>query len=96
LKLRKEEVKTWQKSFRMSSSKCRLMRCRVSPMCTIVNSEMTLKLTRLSSGPARRDLMVLMNSMEAARTSEMLVNFCQSTRHYNPEDGHLHRFVAFI
>jgi hypothetical protein len=27
--------------------------------------------------------------MEAARTSEMLVNFYQTTRHYNPEDSHL-------
>jgi hypothetical protein len=27
--------------------------------------------------------------MEAARTSETLVNFYQTTRHYNPEDGHL-------
>jgi hypothetical protein len=28
--------------------------------------------------------------MEAARTSETLVNFYQSTRRYNPEDSHLH------
>jgi hypothetical protein len=27
--------------------------------------------------------------MEAARTSETLVNFYQTTRRYNPEDGHL-------
>jgi hypothetical protein len=27
--------------------------------------------------------------MEAARTSETLVNFYQTTRHYNPEDSHL-------
>jgi hypothetical protein len=27
--------------------------------------------------------------MEAARTSEMLVKFYQTTRRYNPEDGHL-------
>jgi hypothetical protein len=27
--------------------------------------------------------------MEAARTSESLVNFYQSTRRYNPEDSHL-------
>jgi hypothetical protein len=27
--------------------------------------------------------------MEAARTSEMLVNFYQTTRRYNPEDSHL-------
>jgi hypothetical protein len=28
--------------------------------------------------------------MEAARTSETLVNFYQTTWRYNPEDGHLH------
>jgi hypothetical protein len=28
--------------------------------------------------------------MEAARTSETLVNFYQTTRYYNPEDSHLH------
>jgi hypothetical protein len=28
--------------------------------------------------------------MEAASTSETLVNFHQSTRRNNPEDGHLH------
>jgi hypothetical protein len=28
--------------------------------------------------------------MEAASTSEMLVNFYQTTRNYNPEDSHLH------
>jgi hypothetical protein len=27
---------------------------------------------------------------EAARTSETLVNFYQTTWHYNPEDSHLH------
>jgi hypothetical protein len=27
--------------------------------------------------------------MEAARTSETLVNFYQTTRHYDPEDSHL-------
>jgi hypothetical protein len=33
--------------------------------------------------------------MEAARTSETLVNFYQTTRYYNPEDSHLnirHKF----
>jgi hypothetical protein len=29
--------------------------------------------------------------MEAARTSETLVNFYQTTRRYNPEDSHLRR-----
>jgi hypothetical protein len=31
--------------------------------------------------------------MEAARTSETLVNFYQTTQHYNPEDSHL-RFIC--
>jgi hypothetical protein len=31
--------------------------------------------------------------MEAARTSEMLVNFYQSTRRYNPEDSHLRKRI---
>jgi hypothetical protein len=30
--------------------------------------------------------------MEAARTSETLVNFYQTTRRYNPEDSHLSSF----
>jgi hypothetical protein len=34
----------------------------------------------------RRYIIALM--MEAARTSETLVNFYQTTRRYNPEDSH--------
>jgi hypothetical protein len=30
-------------------------------------------------------------NMEAASTSEMLVNFYQTTQHNNPEDSHLQR-----
>jgi hypothetical protein len=33
--------------------------------------------------------------MEAARTSETLVNFYQTTRRYNPEDSHLLIKVCF-
>jgi hypothetical protein len=33
--------------------------------------------------------------MEAARTSETLVNFYQTTRRYNPEDSHLHTLRYF-
>jgi hypothetical protein len=32
--------------------------------------------------------------MEAARPSETLVNFYQTTRRYNPEDSHLHIFLC--
>jgi hypothetical protein len=33
--------------------------------------------------------------MEAANTSEMLVNFYQTTWHYNPEDSHLQDHLVF-
>jgi hypothetical protein len=41
----------------------------------------------MNSLHARGLLIALM--MEAARTSETLVNFYQTTRRYNPEDSHL-------
>jgi hypothetical protein len=34
--------------------------------------------------------------MEAARTSETLVNFYQTTRRYNPEDSHLRCTKLYI
>jgi hypothetical protein len=34
--------------------------------------------------------MIIALMMEAVQTSETLVNSYQSTRRYNPEDGHLH------
>jgi hypothetical protein len=34
--------------------------------------------------------------MEAARTSETLVNFYQTTWCYNPEDSHLPHLILFI
>jgi hypothetical protein len=33
--------------------------------------------------------------MEAARTSETLVNFYQTTRHYNPEDSRLNMILLY-
>jgi hypothetical protein len=36
-----------------------------------------------------RAMIIIALIMEAARTSET-VNFYQTTRHYNPEDSHLH------
>jgi hypothetical protein len=34
--------------------------------------------------------------MEAARSSETLVNLNQTTRRYNPEDSHLRPFFFFV
>jgi hypothetical protein len=34
--------------------------------------------------------------MGAARTSETLVNFYQTTRRYNPEDSHLHGLYTLM
>jgi hypothetical protein len=34
--------------------------------------------------------------MEAARISETLVNFYQTTRRYNPEDSHLHENLSEV
>jgi hypothetical protein len=44
--------------------------------------------------PSSGRLIALM--MEAARTSEALVNFYQTTRRYNPEDSHLHAFFISV
>jgi hypothetical protein len=41
----------------------------------------------LGCSAVKSGLIALM--METARTSEMLVNFYQTTRRYNPEDSHL-------
>jgi hypothetical protein len=41
-------------------------------------------------GSAYPEWWVIALMMEAARTSETLVNFYQTTRRYNPEDSHLH------
>jgi hypothetical protein len=44
-------------------------------------------------GPNKRNIApeqkILALMMEAARTSEMLVNFYQTIRHYNPKDSYL-------
>jgi hypothetical protein len=34
--------------------------------------------------------------MEAASTSETLVNFYQTTRRYNPEDSHFHYITCHV
>jgi hypothetical protein len=34
--------------------------------------------------------------MEAARISETLVNFYQTTRRYNPEDSHLRKDICLV
>jgi hypothetical protein len=50
---------------------------RVVVPCSLV------EVYRRFTGPCDRP------EMEAARTSETLVNFYQTTRRYNPEDSHL-------
>jgi hypothetical protein len=39
-------------------------------------------------------MMAIALMMEAARTSETLVNFYQTTRRYNPEDIHLRTYKS--
>jgi hypothetical protein len=39
--------------------------------------------------------MIIALMMEAARASETLVNFYQTTRRYNPEDSHLQNHSSF-
>jgi hypothetical protein len=48
------------------------------------------KFTNVSEDLAATIIRVLIALMEAARTSETLVNFYQTTWHYNPEDSHLY------
>jgi hypothetical protein len=40
-------------------------------------------------------VIVIALMMEAARTSETLANFYQTTRRYNPEDSHLQLNATF-
>jgi hypothetical protein len=40
--------------------------------------------------------MIIALMMEAARTSETLGNFYQTTQRYNPEDSHLLVFLSAI
>jgi hypothetical protein len=54
---------------------------------SIIGSIITL-IKEAASTSEMTSLITLM--MEAARTSQTLVNFYQTTRHYNPEDNHFH------
>jgi hypothetical protein len=67
--------------------------------CSAVQSGRSLPtIQRFLLPPSSGPLIALM--MEAARTSEMLVNFYQTTRRYNSEDNHLQteddRFALII
>jgi hypothetical protein len=42
-----------------------------------------------TSNPTSLFIIIIALMMEAARTSETLVNFYKTTRRYNPEDSHL-------
>jgi hypothetical protein len=46
--------------------------------------------TMLSGGSLPTSSPIITLMLEAVQTSETSVNSYQSTRHYNPEDGHLH------
>jgi RNase adaptor protein for sRNA GlmZ degradation len=48
-----------------------------------------VKFTDVSEVLAASTIRAIVLMMEAARTSETLVNFYQTTRRCNPEDGHL-------
>jgi hypothetical protein len=58
------------------------------PIFWVVEPSSLVKFTNVSDVLAASILIALM--MEAASTSETLVNFYETTRRYNPEDSHLH------
>jgi hypothetical protein len=64
---------------------------RLSKLRDQSERESLLRSIRLKTPQAARVNFNILNSlmMEAARTSETLVNFYQTTRRYNPEDSHL-------
>jgi hypothetical protein len=55
-------------------------------VCWQWNGEIILELTVRQMVPVSEQVTLM---VEAARTSETLVNFYQTTRRYNPEDSHL-------
>jgi hypothetical protein len=55
----------------------------------VVTRVVWLKFTNVSEVLAA-SIIIIALIMDAASTSGTSVNFYQSTRHYNPEDSHLH------
>jgi hypothetical protein len=51
-----------------------------------------VKSTNVSEDLAASIIRAILMMMEAARSSETLVNFYQTTQRYSPEDSHLHTF----
>jgi hypothetical protein len=56
----KTDVRTWKKNLKLSLSKCQIKRFRASLSGTLVKSEMTLKLTKMSMGLTWRVFGVLL------------------------------------
>jgi hypothetical protein len=58
-------------------------------MSTIVNQKQQTNKCQCKVIAASIIRVIIALLMEATRTYETLVNFYQTTQHYNPEDGHL-------
>jgi hypothetical protein len=66
--------------------------CLVEPCSLVEVYQRFASIITEMSKPRARNLFetLIAPMMEAASTSETLVNFCQTTMRYNPEDSHLH------
>jgi hypothetical protein len=65
---------------------CRLYRHFGDLYCLHLQKKSAISQEALAASIIRAMIALI---MEAARTSEILVNFYQTTRRYNPEDSHL-------
>jgi hypothetical protein len=75
------------KPFRLTSINQLILIKKRMPLIKLI-----IFLTLLSLGGMPQGIALM---MEAARTSETLVNFYQITRCYNPEDSNLHERLTF-